>query len=256
MLSVPVLAGPALELVSDGGTPVKVSPELAPGVPETPAARAELAIALALETAFGAFTVARRQRGIDPVMVVATADSTAGRSMIDKRYGAGVAEALCGPMVFALAEAEVAQLLGPAAAAGIARVYQALKRAPGEPRFLLAVNGNLLDARVMRDVVAPAVVPAEPVVPAPAPEAAPAATVDLAGDLDAARASMAALLPAESPVVAAEPQAPESTPPVPSPPAATVEELVEPVAAALVAPTEPAPAPEPAPTEPVAPATA
>jgi hypothetical protein len=159
MLDVPALpANPALELVAapGGAAPVQVLLEHAPATPETPAARAELAVALAFETALYAFTVAHRQRGIDPVLVIATADSTAGRNLIDKRFGCGIVEHLTGPMAFALSEVETAQIVGMGNWQGLARAWEGMKRTAAEPRFLLAVNAAVLDPRVLREKHEPA----------------------------------------------------------------------------------------------------
>jgi hypothetical protein len=161
----PVLAGlgvPDLPLVQlprvDGG--------------EGPAERALLAGSLVSATLYEAYARARRQRGIEPVMVIACPDCVVGRDMIAKRRGQALLDELTGPVVWAWSEQEAAGALGEAGWKHLSAGLDTIGHADGGMRLLLAVNGTAVEPRVFR-MAEPTAAPTPALTPAVAAPAAP-----------------------------------------------------------------------------------
>jgi hypothetical protein len=137
---------------------------------------------LALAILYEAYARARRQRGGEPVMVVACADSAVGRTLITRRRGFDVLDELVGPMVWAWTEAEAADALTPMGWKGLSQVFDAIGHVDGGMRILLAVNTADVEPRVFR------------MAPVPAPKAK--AEMPKAEELNAAAAQPAEPVPA------------------------------------------------------------
>jgi len=126
--------------------------------PTTPEARAALAATLAAETLGALLAATRAQRGLEPVMVIASVDCGLGRMLIERRFGYELAASLCGPVVLAFSEAELAALFGGGIWKQLVAVFEKIGVEGGGVRVLFAVNAaNILqvDPRVLRAVAAP-----------------------------------------------------------------------------------------------------
>lgn len=140
--------------------PIVLSPMPHPGMADSPAQRNELAGDLAMAVLYDAYARARRQKGGEPVMVVACADCAVGRLLIAKRRTIDMLDELVGPMVWAWTETEALAELGPANWRALSDVLDAIGHVDGGMRVLLAVNANGLEPRVFR--MAPPPAPAKP----------------------------------------------------------------------------------------------
>jgi hypothetical protein len=117
---------------------------------ESPAERIALAVAMTWPVLHESYARARRQKGGEPVMLVAAPDCAAGRQLISQRLGFSVLDALAGPVVFALSEADAVAQLGRDGWAKMGAVLDTIGHVDGGMRLLLAVNGGEVEARVLR----------------------------------------------------------------------------------------------------------
>jgi hypothetical protein len=158
---VPVLVGAV-------GAPVALQPTPHHMAGESPLERLALAGGQALAIVHESYSRAARQRGSEPVMVIAAADCVAGRGLIVRRRGLAVLDELTGPLVWAWTEAEAVAELGAAGWGQLSAALDAIGHADGA-RVLCAVNGAELEARVFRFVAQAGPAAPAPASPGPAP---------------------------------------------------------------------------------------
>lgn len=121
----------------------------------TPEERARLALGMTVHHLYEAYASARRQRAIEPVMVIASPDCTAGRDFIVKTMGLEALDMLTGPIVAAFSEEEIVGEVGAETWEKLSASLDKIGHKDGM-RLLLAVNGSAVEPYVFRMAEAPA----------------------------------------------------------------------------------------------------
>lgn len=124
---------------------VEIAMDVAYAVPTTPRSRIEQALTEAIPALFSLCRTARIQTGHDPYMVVATADSTIGEEIIRQHFGRLILPSLAGPVVLVYSLSDVIAL-DPK----LIDAFAALKPVAPDVSVIVAVNGETLDAMVLR----------------------------------------------------------------------------------------------------------
>lgn len=167
----PASAQPYLRFVARATPPFTLRPADIEETPRGRDARLQRAAAMAMPTAMAAFERWLAQSAPDappPILLVCTIDCELGRQIAEKRLGAGVSAAACGPFVFAVSPLELCAMFA-AGGDNIRRELAALDPGDGQIVWAFAVNRADLDLRVMGS--ADPAAPNPPTPPAPAPSA-------------------------------------------------------------------------------------
>lgn len=176
----------SLSLVGSNAAPIPLCLEALPQTPVGPEARIAGAAREAWAVACARQAETLSQDGYNPILLVCAVDAFLGRRLVTMRLGDVAAEAVCGPLVFALSPdpKRLVAELGPGAGAGVAQLLvkeiAALAPSSSETLLLFAVNGRGLDLRVVRAAPPPAEPSAPDETAAPEPDPTPAAELPTA----------------------------------------------------------------------------